>query len=682
MSNKGNNKIIGKISLLTFGNSNLNNNGAISSSSSSNNNNKNNTNSDARIKLISETQIQAFHKRSRSSYKYQNISNNNSNNKNFENFITNIPNPNSNILLNNNNNDNNQANIANQIYHQYQTTSSFTNLNKPLKQFRSLSPNYDRSRRKYLLPKKNSKKKTLVLDLDETLVHSCGVPFNCPSDFIIQIEQDNDIHDIHVLVRPHVEEFLEKMSKRYELVIFTASISRYANPLLNFIDKMGFVPFRLFREHCTLINTTFVKDLTLLGRDLKNIIILDNNPTAYSLNHYNGFPIKSWFEDKNDDELLKITPILEFLSYVPDVRDYIKKIVYQNKVQFDIVKQVIVNYNNNLKKNLIPPECRKIYDLFKEDTNSYSNNNNDKMLQKSKSTKLSIIKAACNNGYKYNNNNCKNKINNYTNINIINSKNLNYNNYKKIFTTDEYQNNNSYFVEQKNNKIKNINVRVVKNRLTGKRSIKKKDVLSGPGPTNTFLKRKKMGINTMRYNFSNNKIINNKNMKNCSSNCIINNINSININISNNCNNSTNKNNMTENININHINNSGSCVKHQRIYFNNNFNTRRKISANASETRNNKIYNQVNSKEISLNNNGLSMKLNQSQKSKGKNKFNNKIQLINVGGGLKIDIKFLREQFKVYLKDYKRENHNNERILRQIFKNKNINLSHSQKIEN
>ena len=76
------------------------------------------------------------------------------------------------------------------------------------------------------------------------------------------------------------------------------------------------------------------------------------------------------------------------------------------------------------------------------------------------------------------------------------------------------------------------------------------------------------------------------------------------------------------------------------------------------------------------------MKLNQSQKAKANNKAKNKIQLINVGGGIKIDIKFLREQFKVYLKDYKRENHNNERILRQIFKNRSINLSHSQKIEN
>ena len=184
---------------------------------------------------------------------------------------------------------------------------------------------------------------------------------------VIQIEQENNIHDIHVLVRPHVEEFLQRMSKKFELVIFTASISKYANPLLNTIDRMGYVPFRLYREHCTLINTTFVKDLTRLGRELKDIIILDNNPSAYSLNPYNGFPIKSWFEDKNDDELLKIIPILEFLSYVPDVRDYIKKIVSQNKVQFDLVKQIIINYNNDLKKNNMPAECKKFFILLRDE---------------------------------------------------------------------------------------------------------------------------------------------------------------------------------------------------------------------------------------------------------------------------------------------------------------------------
>ena len=91
-----------------------------------------------------------------------------------------------------------------------------------------------------------------MLDLDETLVHSVGGMENGEGgepqhDFIIQIPQNNNSsHDVHVMVRPHVEEFLQRMSKRFELVIFTASISKYANPLLNIVDKMGYVPFRLF----------------------------------------------------------------------------------------------------------------------------------------------------------------------------------------------------------------------------------------------------------------------------------------------------------------------------------------------------------------------------------------------------------------------------------------------------
>ncbi len=69
-------------------------------------------------------------------------------------------------------------------------------------------------------------KKTLVLDLDETLVHSGFKPFEVKSDIVLKIEFENKIHDIHVLVRPGVEEFLEKMAKHYELVIFTASLSK------------------------------------------------------------------------------------------------------------------------------------------------------------------------------------------------------------------------------------------------------------------------------------------------------------------------------------------------------------------------------------------------------------------------------------------------------------------------
>ena len=495
--------------------------------------------------------------------------------------------------------------------------------------YRSLSPSEGTSnnKKKYLLPEKTSNKKTLVLDLDETLVHSVGGIGSNPgtpsqSDFTIKVPQINSSHDVHVMVRPHVEEFLERMSKRFELVIFTASISKYANPLLNIVDKMGYVPFRLFREHCTLINTAFVKDLSLLGRDFKDIIILDNNPTAYALNHYNGFPIKSWFDDKNDDELLKICPILEFLSYVPDVRDYIKKIVVQNKVQYDSVKQVIINYRNNLKKNIIPPECKKIYDLFTDEkcNNVHSNNISDKIIQKSKSTKISIIKPTLNYANKFYNNK---KINNFTNINIVNKSTK----YNRIFHLEDL--NNSINLSKPNPvKIKHLNMKVIKHRLKEK-IIKKKDNSKNK---NEFLKMKKIVTNTMRYNHSKNKIFTNKNSKNISTNYIINNINNININISSNY--SDNKNNMTENININ---NNVDYLKNKKIIFNNNnFNKTNKIASPKFINAKSDI---IDIKQLCKENSENKNELNISKKGKNsKNKIKNKVKFLNIGGGLKLVI--------------------------------------------
>jgi RNA polymerase II subunit A small phosphatase-like protein len=78
-----------------------------------------------------------------------------------------------------------------------------------------------------LLPplSKDNGMKTLVLDLDETLVHSTFDQI-VNSDLIITMELDNEIHDVYVMVRPGVFEFLEELSKIYEIVIFTASLSR------------------------------------------------------------------------------------------------------------------------------------------------------------------------------------------------------------------------------------------------------------------------------------------------------------------------------------------------------------------------------------------------------------------------------------------------------------------------
>ena len=240
-----------------------------------------------------------------------------------------------------------------------------------------------------LLPPKTSDKKTLVLDLDETLVHSQFMTFSTPSDVIIKIEIENEIHDIHVMVRPGVKEFLEKMSKLYEIVIFTASVSKYADPLLDIIDKKGFCPFRLFREHCSLINTTFVKDLQRLGRDIKNIVIVDNSPLSYALHPENGLPILTWFEDKSDRELYQITPILEFLSYVKDVREFIPKFVGPgNGINYQKVNEIIKNYNG--PKFVISDD--KNYEKNKSNNNNYKNNGKEINKQKINNNDNYILK--------------------------------------------------------------------------------------------------------------------------------------------------------------------------------------------------------------------------------------------------------------------------------------------------
>jgi len=123
-------------------------------------------------------------------------------------------------------------------------------------------------------------RKTLVLDLDETLVHSQFKPVE-NADIILPVEIEGQICQIYILVRPGVTRFLERMSKHYELVVFTASLSKYAEPLVATLDPEGFCAYKLFREHCTFYNNAFVKDLTRLGRPMTDVIIVDNSPIAF-----------------------------------------------------------------------------------------------------------------------------------------------------------------------------------------------------------------------------------------------------------------------------------------------------------------------------------------------------------------------------------------------------------------
>ena len=104
------------------------------------------------------------------------------------------------------------------------------------------------------------------------------------------------------------------MAPLYELVIFTASLSKYAEPLVEQLDPDNFCSYKLFREHCTFFNNSFVKDLTRLGRPMTDVIILDNSPVAYLFQPENAMPAVSWYEDRSDEELLRVATLLERMA--------------------------------------------------------------------------------------------------------------------------------------------------------------------------------------------------------------------------------------------------------------------------------------------------------------------------------------------------------------------------------
>uniref|UniRef100_A0AAA9S745 protein-serine/threonine phosphatase n=1 Tax=Bos taurus TaxID=9913 RepID=A0AAA9S745_BOVIN len=174
---------------------------------------------------------------------------------------------------------------------------------------------------KYLLPEVtvlDYGKKCVVIDLDETLVHSSFKPIS-NADFIVPVEIDGTIHQVYVLKRPHVDEFLQRMGQLFECVLFTASLAKYADPVADLLDRWGVFRARLFRESCVFHRGNYVKDLSRLGRELSKVIIVDNSPASYIFHPENAVPVQSWFDDMTDTELLDLIPFFEGLSQEDDV---------------------------------------------------------------------------------------------------------------------------------------------------------------------------------------------------------------------------------------------------------------------------------------------------------------------------------------------------------------------------
>ncbi|CAD8044223.1 unnamed protein product [Paramecium primaurelia] len=158
-------------------------------------------------------------------------------------------------------------------------------------------------------------KYTLIIDLDETLVHYQEGQF---------------------LVRPFAQQFLKDMSKFYEIVIFTAAQQDYADFILDLIDEDKVISHRLYRQHTTLVKNTYVKDIQKIGRDIKKTIIIDNLAENFQFQPDNGIQIQSWYGDSDDQALLLLSPLLIQIvqKKIPDVREALRK--FRDQMQRNI----------------------------------------------------------------------------------------------------------------------------------------------------------------------------------------------------------------------------------------------------------------------------------------------------------------------------------------------------------
>ena len=183
----------------------------------------------------------------------------------------------------------------------------------------------------YLNPINPKYKYTLVLDLDETLVH-----------------YTTDNESAYIQIRPGTEEFLIDLSKYYEIVIFTAALKKYADLVINSIDPNRVISYRLYRQHTISIGNSNVKDLSKLGRDLRHVIIVDNCLENFALQSRNGLKIIDFEGNEFDDELdyLKEDLIKLVKMKINDVRDYLENIQISMDQRANFLKKIDFNNNN------------------------------------------------------------------------------------------------------------------------------------------------------------------------------------------------------------------------------------------------------------------------------------------------------------------------------------------------
>uniref|UniRef100_A0A1A7XH76 FCP1 homology domain-containing protein n=1 Tax=Iconisemion striatum TaxID=60296 RepID=A0A1A7XH76_9TELE len=166
---------------------------------------------------------------------------------------------------------------------------------------------------------------TLVVDLEETLMFS-SLNVIKDADYTFHTTFQDHQYKVYMILRPHVKEFLQAMAKIYELFVYTCAKKEYAEKILEILDpQRKLFRHRLYQDDCSCVLGHYIKDLSILERDLAKTVVLDNAPHTYPYHLVNTIPIKSWSGDPEDRELQKLIPYMEKVAAAEDFQEVLKK---------------------------------------------------------------------------------------------------------------------------------------------------------------------------------------------------------------------------------------------------------------------------------------------------------------------------------------------------------------------
>ncbi|XP_044289622.1 CTD small phosphatase-like protein 3 [Varanus komodoensis] len=182
-------------------------------------------------------------------------------------------------------------------------------------------------KRRIPMKTRRSPKNTLVLGLEGILaVSSLTAPWNGAPKFITSFQ--DSCYQVSFKLRPHIREFLETLAKSYEVFVFTTAKQDYADKILAALGPhRKLIRHELYQEDCMCRYGSYVKDLSVLERDLGKTMAVATHQEAFPYQTSNVLVLPRWLGNPQDKELLSLIPVLEKLSQAVDVRAEIEMIM-------------------------------------------------------------------------------------------------------------------------------------------------------------------------------------------------------------------------------------------------------------------------------------------------------------------------------------------------------------------